>query len=91
MADDVESMEQIIPMVHESEPSATPELIVTRLKALVDSGYIDVSDISRGKIPDYRRLLTEPYEDYGIGYWFGLTDVGILWREQHSAEFGEAH
>lgn len=82
LADDTESINQIVPMVREDEPAYTPEMITLRLNQLLDIEFIFTQD-------NKKMNSTEILEDYVEGresdLWFGMTERGRdWWKEQES-------
>ncbi|MBI5684237.1 MAG: hypothetical protein HZC54_04085 [Verrucomicrobia bacterium] len=86
LSDDYESVEQIIQLVDDDWPSASPMEIIDRLERLYSAGYIV---LTLGATFDRIAIVREIDQTCDRGFWFGRTPSGDRLWQQHATDFGK--
>jgi hypothetical protein len=85
LSDDYESIEQIIQLVHDDWPAASPLEIIDRLERLYTGGYVF---LTLDAAFDRGEMVREIDQTDGRRFWFGRTPTGDGLWQQHAADFG---
>lgn len=87
LAEDYESMVQILPAVRENMPDMRVAALIDRLKVLLKKGHVRVADGRR--FNKYLVLLDlwRNNNEYS-SYWFGMTESGCDVSERYSEMLG---
>jgi len=85
LSDDYESVEQIIQLVHNAWPQASPLEIIDRLERLYAAGHIY---LTLGVTFDRAEIVREIDQTDDRRFWFDRTPSGNALWQQHAAEFG---